>query len=69
VTEVEIQDRPEFLTAEFDVEHSSVLLKIDPASEAKGFFKTLLRVRYYCDQGPRQTLVIPVVGYRMASVR
>ena len=69
VTGIEIEDRPDFLTAEFDAEHSSVLVKIDPADEAKGFFKTKLRVRYSCDQGPRQTLVIPVVGYRMASVR
>lgn len=67
VLSVEIVDGPEFLKAEYDSESGKVSLKIDLKSDTRGFFRNHLQVRYRCDEGSRQTLVIPVSGYRLAN--
>lgn len=64
---VELTDGPDFLTVESGAGASEILLKIDPESSGQGFFRSRLEVRYRADDGPRQTLSIPIVGYRLAQ--
>lgn len=65
ITSVDIVDGPPFLTAKFDREQQQVLATVDPANAVRGFFKARILIRFSCDDGERQTLSIPVTGYRL----
>jgi hypothetical protein len=67
VQSVTFPEGPDFLNAEYDQEEGCIHVSVNRQQSQKGFFKALLQVRYFCDDGQRQSLVVPVSGYQLAS--
>ncbi|MEZ6123312.1 MAG: DUF1573 domain-containing protein [Planctomycetaceae bacterium] len=65
VMDVQFHQNNAGLTASYDQKTSSVSVTAAGSDTAGGFFQDSLRIHYTCNAGPRQTLIVPVTGYRM----
>lgn len=63
---IELEDAPEYLSAT-KIEDKQVSINLDTAAASKGFFNGKLKVRYRCGEGRRQSIVIPISGYRFTD--
>lgn len=67
VESTEFPEESEFLKADYDPAERQLSIRVELSKTEKGFFKSQLRVRFLCDDGTRQTLMIPVTGYRLVT--
>ena len=66
IESVTLEDAPEYLTAE-RTNQGQVRLQLNTVTASKGFFNGMLKVRYRCDEGQRQSIVVPITGYRFTD--
>ena len=66
VESIELNDAPDYLSAE-KLADEQVAISLDAKAASKGFFNGKLKVRYRCEEGQQQSIVVPITGYRFTD--